>query len=224
LSAAHEIISALVAGGMDAVEAASLVARAAVEMTAGGGKTSNAVRQQRYRDRNKTVTNRNEVTHEPTVTNRNESVTNRNEVTPSLSIEINKKEKKEKRESRATQMPEGWRPDDNRWQAACRTFGDDGADRELRKFTSNARAKGLTYKNWNFAWDTWAERAVEWRPKQDAGVGVVNPETVNWRAALQSYKNFGNWPKGHGNDPTSPSCRAPPELLREYGFDLAKSA
>jgi hypothetical protein len=132
---------------------------------------------------------------------------------PSIVLD-KKKEKKE----RGGQLPEGWKPDEVRWIAACRTMGADGAERELQKFTSHHRARGTVFKNWQFGWDKWVLQAAAWAPKQAAGVGVVNPETVNWRAALQSYKNFGNWPKGHGNDPTSPSCRAPPELLREYGF------
>jgi hypothetical protein len=222
VSAARDIISALVAGGMDAIDAASLVARASVEMTAGTGRSSNAERQQRYRDRNKSVTKRNETVTErnaneqvETVTNRNESVTNRNVVTPPSIVLDKKLEKKD----RGSQLPEGWKPDDVRWTAACRKFGVDGAERELNKFTSHHRAKGTVFKNWSFAWDKWLLNSADWAPKQAPGVGVVNPETVNWRAALQSFKNFGNWPKGHGNDPTSPACRAPPELLREYGFE-----
>lgn len=138
---------------------------------------------------------------------------------PSISLD-NKKEKKD----RGSQIPEGWKPDDIRWIAACRKLGNDGAERELQKFTAHHRAKGTVFKNWNSGWDKWLINAQQWQPKQGAGVGVVNPETVNWRAALQSYKNFGNWPKGHGNDPTSPSCKAPPELLREYGLELRKMA
>jgi hypothetical protein len=133
---------------------------------------------------------------------------------PSIVLD-NKKEKKE----RGSQLSEGWKPDDVRWIAACRKLGQDGAERELHKFTSHHRAKGTVFKNWNFGWDKWLANSQDWAPKQGPGVGVVNPETVNWRAALQSFKNFGNWPKGHGNDPTSPACRAPPELLREYGFE-----
>lgn len=133
---------------------------------------------------------------------------------PSISLDL-KKEKKD----RGAQLVDGWKPDEVRWTAACRKLGQDGAERELNKFTSHHRAKGTVFKNWNFAWDKWLLNSADWAPKQAPGVGVVNPETVNWRAALQSYKNFGNWPKGHGNDPTSPSCRAPPELLREYGFE-----
>ena len=140
---------------------------------------------------------------------------------PSIVLE---KEKKESKKDRGSQLAEAWRPDDARWTAACRKLGNDGAVRELSKFTSHHRAKGTVFKNWNFAWDKWLLNAADWGPKQAAGVGVVNPEAVNWRAALQSYKNFGNWPKGHGNDPTSPACRAPPELLREFGLELRRMA
>lgn len=41
---------------------------------------------------------------------------------------------------------------------------------------------------------------------------------TDWRSILESYKRFKHWPKGHGNEPGTPSCRAPPELLREYGL------
>jgi hypothetical protein len=54
MTATGELIAALVAGGMDAAEAASLVVRAAVEMTATvNHRSPNAVRQQRFRDREK---------------------------------------------------------------------------------------------------------------------------------------------------------------------------
>jgi len=133
---------------------------------------------------------------------------------PTISLDKNSK-----KEKRGSQLPEGFRPDEVRWTAACRKFGNEGAERELQKFTSHHRAKGTVFKNWNFGWDKWLLQSEQWGPKQSAGVGVVNPETVNWRAALQSYRAYGNWPKGHGNDPTSPSCRAPRELLREFGFE-----
>ena len=140
--------------------------------------------------------------------------------TPSIALDNKKKEKKD----RGSQLAEGWKPDEVRWTAACRKLGTEGAERELSKFTSHHRAKGTIFKNWNFAWDKWLLNAADWGPKQAAGVGVVNPDGVNWRAALQSYTTFGNWPKGHGNDPTSPACRAPPELLREFGLELRRMA
>jgi hypothetical protein len=147
LSAAHEIISALVAGGMDPIEAASLVARAAIEMTAPtSGKTAGALRQQRYRERHKasqsvttepvkTVTERNEtVTRyaepEPSqsVTNRNESVTPlRSEETPisylRTSSSKNLSEKKESKKERVQRkrnapLPDGWQPSLRSFQIA----------------------------------------------------------------------------------------------------------
>lgn len=105
MTATGELITALVAGGMDAAEAAGLVARAAVEMTVVvNAKSTGARRQKRYRDRNKTslsvtrvtleeMANRNEVTPcdaprtaeatqeaSRTVTNRNEAVTRYGEI------------------------------------------------------------------------------------------------------------------------------------------------
>lgn len=215
------LIDRMIAAGVPPGEAGALAAEIyAAGVASVSGRSANAIRQQRYRDRNESVTQRNAPNQDAPVTQRNETVTNRNDVTPpSIPLE-NKKEKKD----RGSQLAEAWRPDEVRWTAACRKLGNDGAERELSKFTSHHRAKGTVFKNWNFAWDKWLLNAADWGPKQAAGVGVVNPEGVNWRAALQSYKNFGNWPKGHGNDPTSPACRAPPELLREFGLELRRMA
>jgi hypothetical protein len=109
---------------------------------------------------------------------------------PSIVLE---KEKKESKKDRGSQLAEAWRPDEARWTAACRKLGADGAERELSKFTSHHRAKGTVFKNWSFGWDKWLLNAAEWGPKQAAGVGVVNPETVNWRdrfAKLHEFRNL----------------------------------
>lgn len=68
-----KIIAALVDSGMEPAEAAALLALAAFDMT-GERKSSAALRQQRYRERNKT-SRRHAVQDEPGVTERNESVT-----------------------------------------------------------------------------------------------------------------------------------------------------
>lgn len=216
------LVERLVEAGLSIGEAGSIIAEAFAAGAASSSfrKSPNAERQQRYRDR-KTITKRNESvtpcnaeTATPIVTNRNENVTNRNDVTaPSISLD-----KISKKESRGSQLPDGWKPDEIRWTAACRKLGADGAERELQKFTSHHRAKGTVFKNWNFGWDKWLLQSDQWKPKQSASVGVVNTECIDWRPVLQSYQKFGNWPKGYGNDPGSPSCRAPPELLREFGF------
>jgi hypothetical protein len=166
LSATGDLIAALIAGGMDAAEAAGLVARAGVEMTGAlTKKSSNAARQQRYRDRNASVTKRNENVTETEATERNETVTNRNETVTRNVPSLSKEDKKEnnKRERRASQLPEGWKPDDTRWCEAIAKLGSlERAERELRKFTNHALAKGRVAKNWSAAWDNWVDRALEW--------------------------------------------------------------
>jgi hypothetical protein len=41
---------------------------------------------------------------------------------------------------------------------------------------------------------------------------------IDWDAACQQWVKIKRWPRDHGNDPESPSCRAPPELLAKYGL------
>lgn len=48
---------------------------------------------------------------------------------------------------------------------------------------------------------------------------VNGPPPIDWDMAVKSWKMFSKWPKDAGNDPSSPACRAPPEILRKYGFE-----
>lgn len=48
---------------------------------------------------------------------------------------------------------------------------------------------------------------------------VNGPPPVDWDMAVKSWKMFSKWPKEAGNDPNSPACRAPVEILRKYGFE-----
>jgi hypothetical protein len=134
-------------------------------------------------------------------------------------------EKEVKKEKRGSQLPDGWRPDDVRWDAACRKLGVAMATRELNKFISHHRAKGTVFKNWNFGWDKWLLQSEQWRPKTPATTEMPvfsTPADIDWRNVLTFYKKSGIWSKWAGPDPNSPACKAPPELLREFG--LLKSA
>lgn len=191
--ATNQLIAALVAGGMEFAEAAGLVARAAVEMTGQlTRKSPGAIRQQRFRDRNKvspSVTRdefgeRNEALRnvtslrcdEPlrTVTNRNESVT-----CDALSLSKEEKKeviKKEKRESRALQMPDEWRPEPKPWQAAVDLIGEPACEAELRKMRNHAADKGRVSKNWNAAWRNWVDQAIAYESKRN-GTAPSNNRT-----------------------------------------------
>ena len=214
----------MVAAGMSAGEAGAIAAEIyAAGVASASFRSSNADRQQRYRDRkrNETVTERNANELTETVTNRNENVTNRNDVTPPSIVLDKKKEKKD----RGSQLPDGWRPDEVRWDAACRKLGTTVAETELNKFTSHHRAKGTVFKNWNFGWDKWLLQSEQWRPKTTVTTEMPSfsaPADIDWKHVLSFYKKTGNWSKWAGPDPDSAACRAPPELLREFG--LLKSA
>lgn len=55
-----------------------------------------------------------------------------------------------------------------------------------------------------------------------AALAEPPPAEIDWNSVLSFYKKTGHWTKGIGADPDSVSCKAPPELLREFG--LLKSA
>jgi hypothetical protein len=213
MTATSELISTLVAAGMSAADAASLVARAAVEMTgAMTRKSAGAMRQQRYRERNK-ASQRDGVENAESVTNRNEaslsdargeasqSVTKRNEPSQryaaSLSIEKKEDLRKEKRESRATQLPSGWRPDLESWtDAVARLGGEERAEYELRKYADHALEKGRVAKNWNAAWRNWAKRSVEFGARNGNSVSNSRADTGAGRATDREARYLAAMGKG----------------------------
>lgn len=135
MTAAHELITALIKGGMDAIEAASLVARAAIEMTS-PAKSAGAIRQKRYRERvtnrNESVTERNAAEHNEIVTNRNETVTSlrpaKSDISyllPSSSKDLSEKieSKEESKKERVSKkrnapLPADWQPSLRSYQVA----------------------------------------------------------------------------------------------------------
>ena len=165
MSAAHEIISALVTSGMDPVEAAALLSRAAVEMTVStGGKSSGAIRQQRYRERNKGVTKRNETVTQHNELDRNETITNRNESVTSLHQQethisylpssINISEKKESKKDRVSKkhnapLPGDWAPSLRSYQVA----EDHGVDVQAVEqiFRDYLKSSGKLYADYDAA-------------------------------------------------------------------------
>lgn len=164
MSAARDLIAALVAGGMDPIEASTLLARAAVEMTAVVIKKSpGARRQEAWRERNKASQNVSP-RHDDEAS---QNVSNRNKASQcnaaSLSIEKKDTEKKGKREStKASQLPEGWLPDEPVWKATVDRIGLDRCNGEFTKFKNHAADKGRVSKSWNAAWRNWVDRAVDY--------------------------------------------------------------
>lgn len=45
------------------------------------------------------------------------------------------------------------------------------------------------------------------------------PPPKDWDMAAKLWSTNKRWPREHGNDPDSPSCQAPPDILRKYGIE-----
>jgi hypothetical protein len=43
-------------------------------------------------------------------------------------------------------------------------------------------------------------------------------DELDWDSVCQAFKKIGHWSKHAGNDPSSPNCRCPPEILAKYGL------
>lgn len=198
MTATAQLIATLVAGGMDAAEAAGLVARAAVEMTGAlTKKSSAAMRQQRYRDRNKAsrcdasgcdeiVTNRNETVTcyddseaSRTVTERHESVTR--DDTPLSSLE-------KKNRKRGERLPESWSPSDaDRDFASKLGWSESQIDAEAANFRDYWIAKpgaGGCKLDWPATWRKWI-RSSKVKPAGTPSAGAAQP-------ASGFYAKFGS--------------------------------
>lgn len=218
-----DYVSRMVEGGMDQDEAMQIaaelfaagVASAAVRPSAGAIRT----RKWREANRHKASPRDGHETQEDGATKRHEpsqSVTSDNASLSKRVIDIKKDEKK--RERRATQIPDGWKPDDRRWSDACKALGGEQASRELRKFTNHALEKGRVAKNWNAAWDNWVDRAVEWAPKGQPppkgarATTVHQARQVEGREVLDALREF-NASTGDGSNPG---------VLRQHSGDGAE--
>lgn len=163
------LVERLVAAGIPLSEASEIItaAFAAGMASAGPQKSTGATRQQRYRDRQKTVTNRNEnvtplrsLTNSDTVTKRNESVTERNDVTggnytlSSTSID-SKKERLPRRKSRSAIPPDFQITPPMREFSTSRGWPPPKVDRQFEKFKSHHQGRGTLAADWPATWRTW---------------------------------------------------------------------
>lgn len=164
----REIVERLIASGMEAVEAATLMA-AALAAHVAPQRSAGALRTQRWRERHKasqTVTS-------DSVTEPSQSVTKRHSVTsPSLSIET----KKEKRE-RGARLPDDWKPRPEDEAEAVKTLGKELAAAELLKFHDHWKQqpgqRGVKL-DWTATYRNWMRRAAEYRQNK------TQQTTVKW--------------------------------------------
>lgn len=100
--------------------------------------------------------------------------------------ESKKKENKKEREvTRASQLPEGWLPDEQVWKAAVDRIGLDRCNAEFTKFKNHAADKGRVSKNWNAAWRNWVDRAIDYGARNGTGTNVARADTAAGRATTR---------------------------------------
>jgi hypothetical protein len=47
---------------------------------------------------------------------------------------------------------------------------------------------------------------------------VDEPAQLDWESVISVFQRTGHWSRYAGNDPSSPGCRAPPDILARYGI------
>lgn len=188
MTATAELINRLVASGMDAAEAAGLVARAAVEMTGAlTKKSSAAIRQQRYRDRNE-ASRRNASECDESVTNHNETVTRyadaeasrnvteRNESITRYDRPLSSLENKNRK--KGERLSEIWSPSDaDRDFARKLGWSETQIDAEAANFRDYWIAKpgsGGCKLDWPATWRKWT-RSSKIKPAGSPAVPVGQP-------------------------------------------------
>jgi len=57
------------------------------------------------------------------------------------------------------------------------------------------------------------------RLKAKDAPSLIPTKDDEWRTYLTNFQKFGRWRPGIGNEPGTPSCRAPAHLLREFGYE-----
>lgn len=161
MSAMRDIVSALISSGMDAVDAAALLAAAVVEASP-RTRSPGAERALRYRENRalRNVTKRDEVTPDDTVTKRDESVTNRDTVTTTT---ISKeKSSSRKRAASRTSLPADFALTEAMTvYAVSKTINPIRVPLQFEKFCNYHRSKGSIFADWAAAWRTWVSNAVE---------------------------------------------------------------
>jgi hypothetical protein len=220
LTVLSDYVARMVDGGMDIDEAMQIAAElfAAGVASAGVRPSSGALRTRKWREKQRHQASQNvtcdaEVLTSQNVTNRHkasQSVTSDN--TPlSSSNSINRK--------RGERLSHEWSPSEaDRSFAKTLGWSEPQIDSEAANFRDYWIAKpgaGGCKLDWPATWRKWI-RSSKVKPMGNApGAAPVNQD---WEGAAKMWASIRRWPRGHGNDPDSPACQAPPEVLRKHGI------
>jgi hypothetical protein len=113
---------------------------------------------------------------------------------------------------------------DYKWALAERKFNalvKTGVD--SKKILEAARRLEATHRKLGNIGTQFVPMPASWLNSEDfteiaAMSFIEQPEELNWDAVLVAYKKTGHWSRFAGNDPSSPNCRCPPEILAKHGL------
>jgi hypothetical protein len=185
--------------------------------SAGVRPSSGALRTRKWREKQRHQASQN-VTCDTEILE-SESVTNRHKASQSVTsdntpLSISKIDNRK----RGERLPGDWSPSDaDRAFAKSLGWSDSQIDSESANFRDYWIAKpgaGGCKLDWPATWRKWI-RSSKVKPSLASAARVIGED---WDAACQQWKRIRRWPKGHGNDPDSPNCRAPADVLRKHGI------
>jgi hypothetical protein len=115
----------------------------------------------------------------------------------------------------------GWKAAERKYLALVKTGVDPGA------INSAAARHAEEMRKLKRIGTEFVPMPASWLNQEDFSESAIaaladTPAEIDWNSVVSFYKKTGNWSKWAGPDPDSAACRAPPELLREFG--LLKSA
>lgn len=125
-----------------------------------------------------------------------------------------------------TPIPKDWMPTmEARTTALAAAITDEEFGAEVRKFVATKTADGAFSNDWDASFAVWIEREIQFREKRAQATKAKAPPRIevnvseNWDAACDQWVKLGRWPRNHGPDPSSPACRAPPDVRAAHGID-----
>lgn len=217
-----DCVARMVDGGMEIDEAMQIAAElfAAGVASAGVRPSSGALRTRKWREKQRHQASQN-VTCDTgnstpsNVTERHKAsqgVTSDNAPLSSLKIDNRK---------RGERLPENWAPRDaDRAFAKSLGWSEAQIDSEAANFRDYWIAKpgtGGCKLDWPATWRKWI-RSSKVKPIGKTTFQPATDISRDWDMAAKMWANIHRWPRGHGSDPDSLNCEAPPEILRKYGI------
>jgi hypothetical protein len=129
-----------------------------------------------------------------------------------------------------TPLPEDWTPDKALCAKVKADFGmtDQDLASELPAFHALNVSGGMLSKSWSNTFYLFCKRWKEHRDKQaqprielskpPAAKRISDFTETDWDGIVAFYARTGHWQRHAGSDPTSPSCKAPREILGKHGI------